>query len=107
MSERERRIGMNEALFRQVNERISELGDGYEAPTLEIICECGDIDCGDRFEIAQQAYEQLRSDPTLFAVIPGHEIPDVEDVVEESHQYLVVRKHAGDPAQVARATDPR
>ena len=107
MSERGRRIGLNEAIFRQVNERISELSGNYETPILEILCECGDIDCSDRFEIAHQAYEELRSDPTLFAVIPGHEIADVEDIVEVSHGYLVVRKHAGDPADVAKATDPR
>jgi hypothetical protein len=32
---------------------------------------------------------------------------DVEDVVEEHHDYYVVRKHAGVPEHVAAATDPR
>lgn len=105
--DRGRRIGLNEALFRQVNERISELGDDFHMKELEILCECGDIDCGDRFEIEHQAYEELRSEPTHFAVLPGHEIPDVETVVERRRVYTVVRKDPGGPAEVAEKTDPR
>jgi hypothetical protein len=29
VEERERRIGMNEALFREVNERLQELAEGF------------------------------------------------------------------------------
>ena len=32
MEERERRIGMNEALFREVNERLEELAQGFGHP---------------------------------------------------------------------------
>ena len=83
------------------------MGGSFDMPVLEILCECGDIDCSERFEIAHHSYEELRSDATLFAVLPSHEIPDVEDVVEANDPYLVVRKHAGDPARAAEATDPR
>ena len=47
--ERTRRIGLNEALFRQVNERIQEvsddLGPAEEGAGYQILCECGDTDC--------------------------------------------------------------
>jgi hypothetical protein len=48
------------------------------------------------------SYRELREDPTLFAIVPGHELPDVEDVVEERDAYSIVRKHEGDPAEIAR-----
>lgn len=57
--------------------------------------------------LTPQAYEELRGDPTLFAIVPGHEQPDVEDVVERHDGYHVVRKRGGAPAQVARETDTR
>jgi hypothetical protein len=51
--------------------------------------------------------EQLRSDSTHFAVFPGHELPDVEDVIARNGTYDVVRKHEGGPAEIAQRTDPR
>ena len=50
-------------------------------------------------------YRELRADPLLFAVLPAHEIQDVEDVVQHMNGWLIVRKHEGEPAAVARATD--
>jgi hypothetical protein len=41
-----------------------------------------------------------------FAVLPGHVLPEVEDVVFESDRFQVVRKHA-EEQEIARATDPR
>ena len=43
MSSREERIGLNEAVFREVNERIEDLAETFDlkAP-LDLICECGD-----------------------------------------------------------------
>jgi hypothetical protein len=52
-------------------------------------------------------YERIRADSALFAVVPGHEITDVEAVVEEQRGFNVVRKHPGEPMAVAEATDPR
>lgn len=48
----------------------------------------------------------MRSDPTHFVIVPGHEIPGVEDVVELHERYHVVRKHE-EEAQIAIKTDPR
>lgn len=109
MSDRERRIGLNEAVYREVNEKLREVNEVFASitETFEIVCECGDISCDDRISITPSAYEDLRADPTLFAVLPGHEIADVEDVVSTNDVYAVVRKRPGEPAEVAAATDPR
>ena len=109
MSDRERRLGLNEALFRDVNEKLRVVNEAF-APitdTFDIICECGHMTCDERLSIPPRAYEDVRADPLLFLIVRGHEIPDVEDVVRETDTYAVVRKHPGDPAQVAITTDPR
>ena len=41
-----------------------------------------------------------------FAVLPGYEVPDLEEVVERNDAFLVVRKKAG-AAEVAAELDPR
>jgi hypothetical protein len=107
--ERGRKIGANEAIFREVNERIEELAEtfGLGGRPLELICECGDASCTQQISMTIGEYEALRKDPTLFAVFPGHEVPDVEDVVERRGAYDVVRKQEGEPARVARETHTR
>ena len=107
--DRERRIGMNEALFREVNERIEAVNEAFATVTdsMSIVCECGAQTCVEQILIQHSEYEELRSDRTLFAVVPGHEIPDVEDVVGRREGYDVVRKHGGAPELIAKATDPR
>ena len=107
MDERVRRIGLNEAVFRQVNERIEDLSDTFGLNQLDLICECGDANCTSRIEMNHQQYEELRSDSTTFAVVSGHEILDVEEVVARHGSYDVVRKTAAEARDVADATDRR
>jgi predicted metal-dependent hydrolase len=108
VEERERRIGMNEALFREVNERLEELAQGFAHPeTLDLICECGNPSCASRIEMDRKEYEQVRSDSATFAIVKGHETPDVEEIVERRKRYDVVRKRAGEAEEIAEKTDPR
>jgi hypothetical protein len=107
VDERERRIGQNEALFREVNERIERLSQTLQATdSITILCECGDASCTEQIEVSLPEYERVRQDPTLFFVVLGHEQTDVEDVVEQGEGYTVVRKTDG-AAEVARERDPR
>jgi hypothetical protein len=110
MDERLRRIGQNEALFRQVNEEIEALERGLASiadNTLHIVCECGVLQCDQRIVVPVDAYEHVRADSALFFVVPGHEIPSAEDVVEAGKAYNIVRKHEGVPQRVAKRADPR
>ena len=109
MSDRERKLGLNEAMFREVNERLEELNRTFADFTdrLQVVCECADMACAEMIDVPAADYERIRSDPTLFIVVPGHAITDVEDVVEVLPNFEVVRKREGEPARVARATDPR
>jgi hypothetical protein len=109
VEERERRIGLNEALFREVNERLEELAQGFAhtPEKLDLICECGNASCASRIEMDREEYEQVRSDSATFAIAKGHEIADVEEIVERQKAYDVVRKTAGEAEEVAEKTDPR
>jgi hypothetical protein len=109
VNEREERVGRNEALFRQVNERLKEIGESFSFVTesADFVCECGSASCADPIRLSLAAYEQIRSVPELFFIVPGHELADVESVVESNEAYNVVRKHEGAPAQFARETNPR
>ena len=108
MDERVRRIGLNEAVFRQVNERIESLADTFGlGERLDLICECGNASCTSRIEMDHKQYEELRSDSTTFAVVSGHEISDVEEIVARRGAYDVVRKTAGNARRVAETTDRR
>jgi len=109
MDERERRIGENEALFREVNERVEGLNRSLAtlSKRMKVVCECGRQDCLEQIDLGLDEYERVRANPAHFVVKPGHELPEAEDVVDSTEHYYVVQKHAGGPEQLARATDPR
>lgn len=105
MTFREARVAKNEVLFREVNERIRELApaDGQT----EFLCECGDAGCVELVTLSLTQYEVVRKDGARFFVRPGHEVSDIEDVVERSDAYTIVAKRDGTPADVAEGNDPR
>jgi hypothetical protein len=109
VGERQRRIGRNEALFREVNDRIERVTETLQVATgtLQILCECGNASCTEQITVPLPEYERVRSDSELFFVCEGHEQPDVEHVVERHDEYDVVRKDPGEAARVARELDPR
>jgi len=106
---RRKRIAENEALYRTVNEKIEDVSLAF-APlteTMGVVCECGDIECVDQIDIDVTEYERIRSDPTFFIVKPGHELPEVESVVDRQDAFNVVCKDQPVGEAVAIATDPR
>ena len=106
--ERARRIGLNEGLFRSMNEQLKSLAEQAELDDrLLLVCECGEPECEQPVRVPAEQYEQIRADPHFFALVPGHELKDVEEIVSERDGYNVVKKHDGTPARVARETDPR
>jgi hypothetical protein len=109
MDERARRIGANEALYRSVNEKIESLSAAFGTITesMSVVCECGDASCAEQIEVSVPDYERIRAEPTLFIIRPGHEIPDIEEVIERNDEFHVVRKVKGEAAELARETDPR
>jgi hypothetical protein len=108
VDDRERRIGQNQALFREVNERIERVSGALRTGTdrLTILCECGNETCAEHIEVSLSEYERVRAEPKLFLVRPGHAKPEVEEVLEHHDGYDVVRKD-GPAGEVAEELDPR
>jgi len=108
MVERQIRIAANEALFREVNEQREQLNSGgSRQERLEVVCECGSGSCSEPIPVRINDYEIVRSHSTWFIVKPGHEIEDVEDVVQWHQAFYVVEKRAGRAAELAEEVDPR
>jgi hypothetical protein len=107
--ERARRVGHNEALFRQVNERIEDLNAAFAtvSQTFAVVCECGELGCTEQLELPPAVYERTRQSPVRFVVKPGHRARDIEHVVEADDDYLVIEKDQPVAKQVAEETDPR
>jgi hypothetical protein len=98
----------NEALFREVNERIEDVGTALapDDEPMEFLCECDDRDCVEKVSATRAEYEAIRAVGTHFVVLPGHEDPGVEHVVQQKERFLVVEKE-GQAAHEAEESDPR
>lgn len=107
MSEREERIAKTEALFRDVNERIAETSERFDADAAEFMCECADPACSERLELPLSEYEEVREEPTTFLLNPDHVKPDVEHVVQRRRGYAIVEKVDHVVARIVRQLDPR
>jgi hypothetical protein len=105
---REERVARNESLFREVNERIKDAHE--EAPAgseSEFLCECGESECTNPVSLTLREYEEVRREPTHFAILPGHEDPEIERVVAWSERFVVVEKTEPQAARIATREDPR
>ena len=106
------RLAANEALFRDVNERIKETSLSIDGPDveetsryLEFLCECADARCRDHVQVTLEEYEEVRSESTNFLVRPGHENGGIESIVWSSQRFVVVEKVVAE--DFLEATDPR
>ncbi len=108
MDAREKRLAQNETLFREINERVNELAarHGSDGHVYTYFCECSNPDCTLQLELTNGAYESVRAHGARFIVAPGHEMPEIETVVERSDGWWIVEKRAAD-AEIAEEHDPR
>ena len=100
----------NEALYREVNERIAELGKSAQVWSADglvgFVCECGVAGgCGERVEMTATEYERVRAQDDRFALVPAHVTPELEHVVESHDRYVIVDKISA--AEPLVADDPR
>lgn len=96
-----------EALFRDVNERIAESAQRFDADSTQFVCECADPSCTDRVEATLDEYEDVRADATTFMLTPGHAHADIERVVEDRRRFQVVEKVERTVRDTVRRLNPR
>ena len=105
------RRAKNEAIFREVNERIEDLSrrsgvDDDDSVLPGFVCECSNDGCTELLEVSYQQYEAVRQHPRRFLVLAGHEDLDAERVLEEHDGSLVVEKRP-EASRIAIENDPR
>ena len=107
--ERAERLARNESRFREINDRVErDLERIVYSPQelLPFVCECARRTCAATIELSRGEYERVRADSVHFAVAPGHEIAEVEDVVERHERYFLIRKHP-ETWEIVERSDPR
>jgi predicted ThiF/HesA family dinucleotide-utilizing enzyme len=98
------RVAMNEATFRKVNEGMEAAQAGGR---MSFLCECGRLGCNKLIELTREEYEAVRANSRRFAILDGHEIDEVEDVVDRAEGYIVVEKRGHPESDIVEDTDPR
>jgi hypothetical protein len=96
-----------EALFRDVNERIAESAQRFEADSTQFVCECADPNCTDRLEATLDEYEQVRANGATFMLTPGHEHADIERVISDRGRFNVVEKFQRTVRETVNGLNPR
>ena len=93
-----RRRERNQQLFREVNERIHELGADFDVSgprDLGFVCECGEAKCTETLWLTLSEYAQVPRTGAYFIVKPGHE-RNSHRILKRTAQYILVE----DPANV-------
>lgn len=103
-----RRLAENELAFRQPNEktiqgmeRLQELAKEDDQLSvlpisdmeLQFYCECSDENCRQRIKLGIEDYRVIHEHRSRFLVVPGHDIPEVEKVIESKPDYAIVEKY--------------
>src|SRR4051812_2789681 len=88
----------NEVVLRQQNEKIQKQLDEVNAMAAEdgvkgidfdsslpihFFCECSDENCRERIKITLNDYNEIHTVREHFIVLPGHEVPKIEDVTSK------------------------
>ena len=99
-------------MFREANERAkgweehhgqgSDVVLGFEL----FFCECANTECLEKVSLGKADYERIRSDPRHFVIVPGHELPEVETVIEQNEGWTVIEK-VPEVTDIAEESDPR
>ena len=100
----------NQALFREVNERLEDLNHAFDPllPRGEFVCECANQKCVERIGLSIAEYEAVRENGAHFCVVASdeHVYPGVERVVARYEHYWVVEM-IDTAGRLAQNSDPR
>lgn len=102
------RIGENESMFRAANETIELKAESVSvgAEPVPFVCECPDPSCTEIVKLTLVEYEEIRTGPTRFFVVSGHQALAVQAnaaVVVEERDDVVIAEKIGIAGEVAAA----
>jgi hypothetical protein len=102
----------NEAIFRELNQRLQKGVDESNAiaaeegqppldfdadASLRFFCECADENCQARIILSPNMYNEIHKDSRNFIIVPGHQVDEIEDVTTKDEAYWIVTKHEEPP----------
>jgi hypothetical protein len=101
-------LAKREALLRAANEEIARIDAGFstDGAALEIVCECARSDCAELMAVSPTNYRKTRSEPRRFLLVAGHELSELERVVDRYDGFVVVEKVEPTAAAIAEETAP-
>ena len=99
-----RRVAVNQTLLRRVNEGMRH--DETDA-LVPFRCECGQLGCNELICLSPAEYDAVRAHPRRFAIVPSHEVVELETAVERHDRYAVVEVRDPVGTGLAERTDPR
>jgi hypothetical protein len=100
----------NQTVFREMNEWTQEDGGATGEPDGAMdtyLCECGDAHCSTPIRLTRTEYERIRKFPNRFALALNHENPEIDSLISENERFTTIEKSFGEPARIARASNPR
>jgi hypothetical protein len=92
--ERQRKLAQNEAVAREVNQRVDEVAASWydEGEALEFVCECSYDDCTARVHLSAEEFARVRESPLTFVLVRDHVVPEIERVLAAAGDAVVVEK---------------
>jgi len=86
------RRARNQVIFREVNERPRTPAEVVPDGNADYLCECSDVSCTEKIELAPVEYEAVRRRPGALFIVPGHESLEVERVVDDLDRYTIIER---------------
>jgi hypothetical protein len=92
MVEPEERLRQTQELFRTANDRLRERAETFpeDVPAIPFLCECPDETCLGRIDLTLAQYEDVRSVPNRYVVLPGHAGTEHERVVDDRGDFQII-----------------
>ena len=85
---RVQRDAQTRGFFRAINDEIGRT----DGATADYVCECGNPVCAEPIVLSAEILLRLHGESDLFVVLPGHEIREVETVVERADGLVIIRR---------------
>ncbi len=100
INQSEERRKKNEIEFRDFNvanrealENVMDEESKVSFP-LGMVCECSNPNCFERIELTVAQRKEIRKDPLVFVIAPGHQDNQIEKVIDQHKYYALVKKYS-------------
>ena len=83
----------NEERFARANAAISAKADELGVDRVPFLCECSDPRCTEIISLSLTEYGAAKAQPGAFMLVAGHQVSNVERVVQDGDVFVLVQKN--------------